>query len=117
MNDSTLQWLTTRASAPGMLACGLRQPDGNCVCHSIDETFPPATMEKILPHFENLAADVFSELTAPRWSTWAFEHGQIRFVKRPDGWCLALIIRAESEASPALDSLSLEFLSAPLENG
>ena len=112
MNESAQQWLATRASAPGTLACGLRQPDGNCVSHSVDETFPAATIDGILAHAENFTGAVFAELSEPRWSTWAFEHGQIRFVKRPDGWCLAWAARAD--AASALDSLSLEFLSAPL---
>ena len=117
MNDSALQWLTNCTAPPGTLACGLRQPDGNCLYHSVDKTCPPATIEKILAHFENLAAAAFAELSAPRWSTWAFEHGQVRFVRRMDGWSLALVVRAESDAAPALDSLSQEFLSAPLDIG
>src|SRR6185437_17098119 len=102
MNDSVLQWLTTRA-APATLAWGVRQPDGNCVCHSAEETFPAATIEKILGHFYSLAAVVSGELPLPQWNTWAFEQGQIRYVERPDGWRLALIVRAQAEAAPALD--------------
>jgi hypothetical protein len=116
MSDSALQWLTDRASLPGTLACGVRRPDGNCICHSVEETCPAATIEKILGHFDHLAAAVFAEPPAPSWSTWAFEQGQIRFVERPDGWRLALVVRTDTDAAPALDSLSLEFLSLPLES-
>jgi len=116
MNDSALQWLTDRASPPGTLACGLRRPDGNFVCHSVEETCPAATIEGILAHFDNLAAAIFTEQPVPDWSTWSFEKGQIRFVERPDGWRLALIVRIEYDAALALDTLSLEFLTLPLEN-
>lgn len=116
MNESALQWLTDRASHPGTLACGLRQPDGNFICHSIEETCPVETIERILGYFDNLAAAVFANGSAPRWSTWAFEQGQIRFVQRPDGWRLALIVRPGTAAAPALDPLSLEFLSLTLDH-
>ena len=116
MNDSVLQWLTDRASPPGTLACALRRPDGNFVCHSVEETCPATIIEKILDHFDNLAAAVFTESSVPRWSTWAFEQGQIRFVERPDGWRLALVVRTGSEATSALDPLSLEFFSLQLDN-
>jgi hypothetical protein len=41
--------------------------------------------------------------------------GQIRFIERPDGWRLALAVRAESDAVTGLDPLSQEFLSLPLD--
>jgi hypothetical protein len=116
MNDFALQWLTGRASPPGTLACGLRCPDGNFVSHSVEETCPTASIEMILTHFDSIAGTVFAESPAPCWSTWAFEQGQVRFVERADGWRLALVIRQGSEAAPALDPLSLEFLSLQLDN-
>ena len=116
MSDSALQWLTERASPPGTLACGLRRPDGNFVCHSVDDTCPAPTMENILAHFNSIAQAVFTEAPAPCWSTWAFEQGQIRFVERADGWRFAVVIRNGSEAAPTLDPLSLEFLSLQLDN-
>jgi hypothetical protein len=115
MNDSALQWLKNRVSAQGTLACGFRRPDGNCICHSLEETCPVAMVEKILGQFDSLGAAVSGELPVPRWSTWAFEQGQIRFVERPDGWRLAVIVRIDSAAASALDSLSQEFLSATFD--
>ena len=69
MNDSAMQWLTDRASPLGTLACGLRRPDGNFVCHSVEETCPAATVEMILGHFDSIAGAVFTEFPAPSWST------------------------------------------------
>jgi hypothetical protein len=115
MNDPALQWLTDRASPPGMLACGLRRPDGKFVCLSLEESCPMAQIENILGHFDSFCAAMFTEEPAPRWSTWAFEMGQIRFIERPDGWRLALAVRAESDAVTGLDPLSQEFLSLPLD--
>lgn len=109
MNDP-LQWLTERASQPGTLAGALRRPDGSVVSHSADPVCPATTVENVLANFEKLAAT--TESTALQWSTWAFEQGQIRLVERPDGWRLALVVRSESAAVPALDMLSQEFLTA-----
>jgi hypothetical protein len=116
MSDTALQWLTDRASPPGTLACGLRRPDGNFSSRSVEESCPAETIENILGHYDILAAAVFTEPPVPGWSTWSFEKGQIRFVERPDGWRLALIVRTDSDAAHALDALSAEFLSLPLDN-
>ena len=114
MNNSPEQWLTSRASPPGMLACGMRGPNGAFVCHSVEEICPAGTVEKILQQFDGSRADLFSDDLTPSWSTWAFERGQIRFVERSDGWLLGLLIRADSEAQRRLDPLSTEFLSLEL---
>jgi hypothetical protein len=114
MKDRAQQWLVDRASPPGMLGCGLRRPDGKYVCRSVEETCPAGKVERIMAQFEVLRAAVFKDKLASRWSTWAFDQGQIRFVERPDGWLLVLVVRTESDALPSLDPLSQEFLSLQL---
>jgi len=114
MSDFYHQWLVRRASPPGMLACGLRRPDGTSICHALEDICPAGKMEKILAHFENLRSALFADQLAPRWSTWAFDQGQIRFVQRPDEWLLALVCRAESDAALKLDGLCEEFLALQL---
>ena len=114
MKDPAQQWLMNRASSPGTLACGVRRPDGKLICRSVEESCPAGKMEKILGQFENVRAAISTDKLSPRWSTWAFEQGQIRFVERADGWLLGLVVRAESDAAPGLDPLSREFLSLEL---
>jgi hypothetical protein len=114
MSDFNQQWLTRRASPPGMVACGLRGPDGKALCHTLEESCPAAKMEQILAQFEHVRSALFSEQLAPRWHTWAFEQGQIRFVQRPDGWLLGLVVRPNSDAGRRLDALSQEFLNLEL---
>jgi len=106
MNDPR-QWLTERAAQPGTLACGLRQPDGSFISHSVDAGFPTTAIESILNRSDILAGP---DQTAPQWNTWAFEQGQIRLVERPDGWRLALVARNDSPVVLSLDLLSQEFL-------
>jgi hypothetical protein len=115
MNDSAGQWLTDHASLPGTLACGLRHPDGQFICRSLNKTFPAAVIEKILGGLDTLTEAASWESSKPDWSTWAFEQGQVRLVERPDGWRFALVVRNESNVAPSLDQLSREFLSAALE--
>jgi hypothetical protein len=115
MNDTALQWLTERGSVPGTLACAARRPDGNFITHTADPTCPATTIESILANFDALAAAGATESTAPQWSTWSFEQGQIVLAERPDGWRLAVVVRNESEAAGALDSLSQEFLTTQFE--
>lgn len=111
MNPSPQQWLANRASLPGMLACGVRRPDGGQVSHSREDICPTGKVEQLLNQFENLRSALFAGPAAPRWWTWTFEQGQIRFVARPDGWVLGLVARHDSDAIPQLDPLSNEFLS------
>jgi hypothetical protein len=114
VKSAPLEWLTTRASPPGMLACGLRAPGGKLICHSLEETCTKGELEQILGQFDGLRAALFSDQLSPSWVTWAYEQGQIRFVVRPDGWLLGLCIRPESEAQQRLDPLSREFQSLDL---
>ena len=110
MNTAVPQWLSSHTAIPGLLACGLRQPDGSFICHSNDNNLPAAGVERILGSFEILQASVSAGNVAPRWSTWSFEQGHIRFVARPDGWLLGLLASPGSPAFEQLDSLSHEFL-------
>ena len=114
MKDAVLQWFNGRVSPPGLLACGLRQPDGNFACRSVEASCPVPRMEKVLAQFASLRAALFSDALAPRWSTWEFEHGQVRYVERADGWLLGVVVGAGAEAMPGLDQLSQEFLSLQL---
>lgn len=108
------QWLTDRATPPGMMACGLRLPDGNFFCRSLDETCPAAKLERLLGRAPIFLAAVATEGIAPRWCSWTFEQGIVRFVERPDGWLLALVARPDSDAVARLDPLAQEFLTLPL---
>lgn len=111
MNGSFQQWLANGLALPGMVAGGLRQPDGKLVCRGIEAGCPAEMMEKILTQFEEARAAGFTGGLAPRWNTWTFDQGRVRFVERPDGWRLGLVARPESTAAASFDLLSREFLS------
>lgn len=114
MSDTISQWMSQRAAQPGTLAGAVRRADGQCVSHSADPACPAASIEEVLANFEALAA-LCAETSAPQWSTWVFEQGQIRLVERPDGSRLALVVRNETDAAAALDAASREFLTLSFE--
>ena len=111
MNGSLQQWFENCGSPPGLVACGLRQPAGKLICRGIEAGCPAEMMEKTLAQFEHLRAAGFLGDLAPRWSTWSFDQGRVRFIERPDGWLLGLVARHGSAAAHGLDLLSQEFLS------
>lgn len=115
MNATAQKWLAEQASSFGTLACGLRKPDGKFVCQGIEEFCSVPKMEELLSFFATLHREHVSAKMTPRWSTWSFERGYIRFVARPDGWILGLLVQPGSDAANKLDELCMEFLSAPLE--
>jgi len=114
MNDLLNQWLAARATAPGMLACGVRLPDRACLCHSFSETCPRENLEKILHQLAYTQSSLANDGFAPRWSTWTFERGLVRLVLRPDGVLLGLVVQSGAEAAPNPDPLSEEFLALNL---
>ena len=111
MNGSFQQWLENFAASPGMVVCGLRQPDGKLLCRGIEAGCSAEMMEAILAQFEDLRTTGFMADLAPRWSTWTFDQGRVRFIERPDGWLLGLVVRPGSAAAASFDLLSREFLS------
>ena len=110
MNDVFQPWLAARAATQGMLACGVRLPDGACLAHSFNELCPPTTLEKILSQLAVGPWSPSGDAATPRRITWTFEHGQVRLCWRPDGALLGLVTQSKAEAAQEFDALSAEFL-------
>ena len=103
-------WFAALPAIPGMLACGVRQPNGKCLGYGDDKIYPATKIEKLLKQFSELHGPLAAAELAPRWTTWAFEYGHIRFVPRPDKWLLMLLVSPETEAARELDRIAEEFL-------
>ena len=114
MKDPVKEWLPQRVSAAGVLASGLRRPNGKLGCQCSDASCPPAAMENLMRQLDSSRTLYAGEKSAPAWVTFSFEHGLIRFVPRPDGWHFAAVVRPETDAAQQLDDLSIEFLGLDL---
>jgi hypothetical protein len=113
MNEAIKEWLVAHAEVQGLLGCGVRTPANLCVCHGHDQNCPPEKMEKMLNQIAEAQPWLFQDGALPRWMTWTFEYGQIRFVNRPDGMLLGLAVRVDTDAAQHLDQLAGEFLALP----
>lgn len=115
MKDPVKEWLPQRVTAIGVLACGLRRPNGKLAAQCADASCPPAAMENLLRQLDSSRTLFTGEKTVPRWVTFVFEHGLIRFVTRTDGWYFAVVVRPETDAAQQLDALSAEFLALAIK--
>ena len=115
MKDNFKTWFASVAIVPGMLACGVRRPNGKCAGYGDDQIYPSEKIERLLKQFAELHEPLAIAEFSPRWTTWAFEYGQLRFVPRPDKWLLMLLVSPETEAARELDRLAEDFLAHPFK--
>ena len=115
MKDPVKEWLPQRVNQTGVFASGLRRPNGKLAVQCADASCPPTVMENLLRQLDGSRTLFANEKSSPRWVTFSFEHGQIRFVMRPDGWMFAAVVRPESDGAQALGALSEEFLALKLK--
>jgi hypothetical protein len=94
-----------------VLVCGVRRPDGHCLCQGNVRNFPTEQLEKVLHLFAGSGLQYPEGTGLNIWSKWAFDEGQICFVRRPDGTLLALVVRPETDAAQNIPGLAGEFLS------
>ena len=103
-------WFAGLPAVPGVLACGVRQPNGKCIGYGDDRVYPAEKIEKLLKQFAGLHEPLAAAELPPRWTTWAFEYGHLRFVPRPDKGLLMLLVSPDTEAVRELDRIAEEFL-------
>ena len=109
------KWFASLPALPGMLAGGVRRPNGKCDGFGDEKIFPPEKIEELLNSFHNLHAPLAAAELPTGCVTWAFEYGRLRFVARPDKWLLMLLVAPETEAEKSLEPLSKQFLAGPVK--
>ena len=114
MNEKLQRWFESCALAPGLLGCGVRQPDGTCVSRSFHETCPHERLDEALLCLGDSLPSFAAHGLMPRWLTWTFEKGQMRLAERRDGFLLGLAIQPNSAAAQNLDLLTEEFFALDL---
>jgi hypothetical protein len=120
MNEILNQWLDSRLSVPGMLACGVApanmldsgvgSADASGLCRSTDANFTVSQMAQILRLLQDTPTVPDTDASALKWRTWTFTNGKIRSAIRPDGLLFAAVVLANSDAAQILDPLTEEFL-------
>jgi hypothetical protein len=115
MKDNLKTWFAGLPTVPGVIAGGVRQPNGKWGGFGDEKKFPPEKIEKLLQQCAELHEPLAAAELSPRWTTWAFEYGHLRFVPRPDQWLLILLVGPETEAAQHLDQLSEKFLAVPVK--
>ena len=115
MKDDFQTWFAGLSVMPGMLACGVRRPGGKCATSGQEKNYPVEKIEKLLRQCGELHEPLPAAGFSPRWTTWAFEFGHLRFVPRPDKWLLMLLASPDSEAVRELDRISEDFLIHPFK--
>jgi hypothetical protein len=109
------QWLESRLSVPGIIACGVVEDSAGGICRSADPNFPPERMGEIIRLMQDAAPLPAVPSSEVRWHTWVFTNGKIRLVIRPDGWVLGVAVRVNSDAALILEPLTEEFLTLKAE--
>jgi len=115
MKNTFKDWFEGLSAVQGMLAGGVRRPDGKFAGFGDEKKYPAEKIEKLLHQFAGLHEPLVAAEFPLRWTTWAFEYGHLRFVLRPDEWLLMLLVIPESEAARELDLLSENFLARPFK--
>jgi len=117
MKTLTSEWLAGRATAPGLLGCGIGEPNGDWLCQCADAAgCPTEKLEQIIPQLTEAGQWLASDDRPPQSHTWTFAEGKIRAVTRPDGWTLVAVTRADAAAAQTLDALTAEFLALGTAN-
>lgn len=114
MNPALDQWLSSCARSPGTLGCGVQMPGRAGMSRSFDEGFPKTHLDEALRCFAEMSPVFSGHGLFPRWFTWNFEQGQIRFAVRPDGALFALVVQPNSPAAGNMEALTGEFLALDL---
>jgi hypothetical protein len=115
MKNDFKSWFASLPAVPGVIACGVRQPNGKWGGFSDEKNFPAEKIGNLLQQFAELHEPLAPAELPARWTTWVFEYGQLRFVPRPDQWLLLLVVSPETEAAQGLDHLSEIFLALPMK--
>lgn len=126
MTETLNQWLESRFSVPGMLACGIASANmlqsgvgpanAGAFCRSTDANFSSDQLAQILRLLQDTPAAPDTDGSLLKWRTWVFSNGKIRSAIRSDGWVFAAVVLANSDAAQILDPLTEEFLSLKAVN-
>jgi hypothetical protein len=113
MSEAVEIWLQKASVIPGVLACGVRGTDHSVVANSCDDTLPVSQVQSALREILDVVQTMRDHRIGTDRLRWTFEKGRIHCTMRPDGALAAMVVMAELDMSPEIESLLLEFASVP----
>jgi hypothetical protein len=85
MNEAFSRWIEQNGTLPGVLACGIRFPDGNAACHISSGDLTTAQLKQTLEQLADAVKGLnLHRLVATRLQ-WSYENGRVYYVLRRDG--------------------------------
>jgi glycine cleavage system pyridoxal-binding protein P len=117
MKELLQRWLADHTLFPGVLACGARLPNRDCVVQSHSDQITADQLREIWLAL----GEVPQQLGALRGEThhlhWAFEHANIHLALRADGVMLGVITPPGHDRPPALAEVVQGFMQLELPVG
>ena len=109
MSELINRWFSRAIQFNGVVACGLRYPDGPVYSRSWDAQFPEPTLNDLWPRLVPLAEAVNS--AKPETLEWTFESGIITATVHPSGAMFFLLLPNKTSArhTAGVERLLLEF--------
>jgi hypothetical protein len=113
MNDSLFKtWMDRAGASPGIFACGVLLSDNTHRFQSHDPGFPESKVAELLQCMNELAVTLHNNGLDNSRLCWAFQHGEIHFLRCPDGTTAFLITPKDFGATPLVEELFAEFPTA-----
>jgi hypothetical protein len=106
VNNTPPGFLDSCLSLPGVVACGIRQPDRSVTCRRNGGTLSAAQVEQLINALA-VAVDMLGHHhLESNTLTWTFDHARIHLARRFDGAMLALFTEYYP-GQPAIDPVGL----------
>lgn len=105
MSELINRWFSRTARLPGMLACGLRYPNGTVFSRTWELHLPEELLRQIWERLVPIAQ--FAAADSAETQRWTFDKSIVTAAVRPDGSTLFLLL---SNKGGELDAASVERL-------
>lgn len=106
MKQTVENWFHQLPATAGLLACGVRFPDCQCLSRSQSPDLPLSRLEAAWHHLAETLVAIRQHRIFPMRLRWRYERGDLHFAIRNDGILLGLF---------ATEELATEFIAGIVE--
>jgi hypothetical protein len=93
MSIPVTTWLNRISADSGLLACGVRLPQGSCVNQSFTPSFPSEKLDDVWGQLSEAVNAFRLRRIALNRLCWKYDRVHVWFVVRPDGLGLGLVFK------------------------